>query len=52
MDNYLDTMEQWTKVCGARGGFALGEGFRQYKGHPYPESPLLQELLGDLIRVL
>jgi LmbE family N-acetylglucosaminyl deacetylase len=26
------------------------EGFRRYKGHPYPQSPLLEELLGpDLV---
>ena len=49
MDNYLTTMEDWTKVCGSRGGVALGEGFRQYSGHPYPGSPLLQELLEGLV---
>ncbi len=46
MDDYLETMEEWTRACGALAGFPFGEGFRQYKGHPYPETPLLQELLG------
>lgn len=46
MDNYLITMEEWTRHRGATGGFALGEGFRQYRGHPYPQSPALQQLLG------
>jgi LmbE family N-acetylglucosaminyl deacetylase len=44
MDDYIETMERWTRVCGQRGGIELGEGFRHYKGHPYPESPLLEEL--------
>lgn len=51
IDDYLDTMERWTRACGRRAGIELGEGFRLYKGHPYPQTPLLQELLGpDLVR--
>ena len=46
MDDYLETMEKWTRARGKSAGIELGEGFRQYSGHPYPESPLLQELLG------
>lgn len=46
MDDYLMTMENWTREQGRRAGVEFAEGFRQYKGHPYPESPLLQELLG------
>lgn len=46
IDEYLDMMERWTRANGRRAGVELAEGFRQYKGHPYPESPLLQELLG------
>jgi LmbE family N-acetylglucosaminyl deacetylase len=50
MDDYLDTMEHWTRNRGRRAGLEFGEGFRQYKGHPYPQSPLLEELLGaDLV---
>jgi LmbE family N-acetylglucosaminyl deacetylase len=50
MDNYIETMEEWTRARGALAGLALGEGFRQYRCHPYPQSPLLQELLGPLAR--
>lgn len=51
MDNYIDTMTEWCGGRGALGGFAYGEGFRQYKCHPYPRTPGLQELLGpDLVR--
>ncbi len=51
IDEYLDNMERWTQRRGRLAEFKYGEGFRQYKGHPYPASPLLQELLGrDLTR--
>lgn len=46
IDDYLITMERWTRERGQRAGLEFGEGFRHYKGHPYPESPLLEELLG------
>lgn len=47
MDNYLETMQEWTRTRGALAGFAYGEGFRQYLCHPYPRTGLLQSLLGD-----
>jgi LmbE family N-acetylglucosaminyl deacetylase len=46
LDNYLETMKTWTRENGRRAGVEYAEGFRHYKGHPYPESPLLEELLG------
>jgi N-acetylglucosamine malate deacetylase 1 len=49
IDDYLVKMEQWTRACGARAGIALGEGFRQYRVHPYPQSPLLQECLAPYL---
>ncbi len=49
MDDYLRTMEEWTRSRGASCGVKLAEGFRHYKVHPYPESPLLEELLSGLI---
>jgi N-acetylglucosamine malate deacetylase 1 len=52
MDDYLQTMEDWTRERGALAGIAMGEGFRQYTGHPYPTSPLLQQLLGDFLHNL
>jgi N-acetylglucosamine malate deacetylase 1 len=45
MDNYIETMREWCGGRGKLGGFAYGEGFRQYKCHPYPRTPGLQELL-------
>lgn len=53
MDNYIETMHEWTKARGALTSFGYGEGFRQYMCHPYPRTARLQELLGeDLVRVL
>jgi len=46
IDNYLETMKAWTHENGRRAGVEYAEGFRRYKGHPYPESPLLEELPG------
>jgi N-acetylglucosamine malate deacetylase 1 len=46
MDNYMSTMEEWTLAAGQSAGLKYGEGFRRYKGHPYPQSPLLEELVG------
>lgn len=50
MDNYIETMEEWCADRGRIGGFAYGEGFRQYGCHPYPRSPRLQELLGPIVK--
>jgi LmbE family N-acetylglucosaminyl deacetylase len=49
MDDYIGQMERWTREQGRRAGVAFAEGFRRYKGHPYPETPLLEELLGTVI---
>jgi len=49
IDDYLETMKAWTRENGTRAGTEYAEGFRRYKGHPYPESPLLQELLGSTV---
>ena len=49
-DDYLLQMERWTRERGSLAGVGYAEGFRQYRGHPYPASPLLQELVGDCLR--
>ncbi len=50
IDDYLDQMERWTRACGKRAGVAFGEGFRQYKIHPYPHEPVLQHALAGFIK--
>jgi LmbE family N-acetylglucosaminyl deacetylase len=51
IDDYLETMKAWTRENGARAGVEYAEGFRRYKGHPYPQSPLLEGLLGSAVVV-
>ncbi len=46
MDNFIETMEEWSAKVGKFASLAFGEGFRHYRMHPYPVSPLLEELLG------
>ena len=46
-DDYLDQMERWTRERGRLAGLSYGEGFRRYRGHPYPQSPMLEESLGS-----
>lgn len=43
--DYLETMETWTRGRGLLAGLDYAEGFRRYTGHPYPQTPLLEELL-------
>jgi len=47
--DHLQSMEAWCRMRGRDFGVAMAEGFRQYRHHPYPKSPLLQELLGDAL---
>ncbi|MDP3852563.1 PIG-L deacetylase family protein [Phenylobacterium sp.] len=42
----LQSMETWSRRRGRDFGVAMAEGFRQYRHHPYPATPLLQELVG------
>jgi LmbE family N-acetylglucosaminyl deacetylase len=47
IDDYLAQMEQWTKARGKLCGIDYAEGFRRYRGHPYPQTPLLEGLMED-----
>ena len=49
MDDYLAEMDRWTALGGTRAGIRYGEGFRHYKVHPFPQTPLLPELVGKVI---
>jgi LmbE family N-acetylglucosaminyl deacetylase len=49
IDDYMEMMERYTRDIGQRAGLNLAERFRRYKGHPYPQSPLLEELLGSRV---
>jgi LmbE family N-acetylglucosaminyl deacetylase len=43
------SLEKWARRRGRDFGVAKAEGFRQYRHHPYPASPLLQELVGQAL---
>jgi N-acetylglucosamine malate deacetylase 1 len=45
IDEYLENGELWSAARGAEINTAYGEGFIQYKGHPYPADNLLLMLL-------
>jgi LmbE family N-acetylglucosaminyl deacetylase len=49
IDNYVGSMEAWAAKRGTSAGVAFAEGFRQYICHPYPRTPLLQDLVGDAV---
>jgi N-acetylglucosamine malate deacetylase 1 len=48
LDQYLLAMRAWAAQRGQQCGVAFAEGFRQHRGHGYPASNLLGELLGEL----
>ena len=41
IDEYILTMKHWGEHRGRQIGAAFGEGFRQHKGHAYPQENLL-----------
>ncbi len=49
IDDYAASMDAWTRKRGLSFGVTYAEGFRQYKCHPYPATPLLQELVGGAL---
>jgi len=49
IDDYMVMMEEWTRSRGVLAGVEYAEGFRRYPGHPYPQTPLLEELLGSKV---
>jgi len=48
IDEYINAMMDWTREVGRRSGVEFAEGFRRYRGHPYPQSPLLEEALREV----
>jgi LmbE family N-acetylglucosaminyl deacetylase len=50
IDDPLEVMERWTRARGKLAKVDYGEGFRRYGGHPFPDTPLLEELLGSKVK--
>lgn len=49
LDEYVESMKRWAAEQGARIGVPFAEGFRQHRGHAYPQRNILKELLGGLL---
>jgi LmbE family N-acetylglucosaminyl deacetylase len=49
IEDFLQQMERWTRARGKLAGIDYGEGFRRYGGHPFPRTPMLEELLGTKV---
>ncbi len=47
IDEYLDSQAKWSAHRGQEIGVAHAEGFRQYRGHAYPQDNLLLSLIGQ-----
>ena len=48
MDQYLQAMRDWGALRGRPFGAAFAEGFRQHRGHSYPQENLLGQVLDVL----
>jgi LmbE family N-acetylglucosaminyl deacetylase len=46
MDEYIESMRRHSEMRGQEAGLEFAEAFVQHRGHPYPQSDLLAELLG------
>lgn len=49
IEDPIHEMERWTRARGKLAGIDYGEGFRRYSGHPFPDTPLLEEMLGSKV---
>jgi len=50
VDEYIGRMKEWDSDAGKEAGVAYAEGFFMHKGHGYPQTPIIQEALADLIK--
>jgi LmbE family N-acetylglucosaminyl deacetylase len=49
MDEYLDAMRRFGAERGGEIGVEFAEAFVQHRGHPYPQTDLLNELFGSQV---
>ncbi len=45
MDEYIDAMKRSQRQRGSEAGVAFAEAFVQHRGHPFPQTDLLAEIL-------
>jgi LmbE family N-acetylglucosaminyl deacetylase len=51
MDNYIESMKNWSAMRGREIGATFGEAFCQHRGHPHPTDDLLGRLFDGLRRL-
>jgi LmbE family N-acetylglucosaminyl deacetylase len=47
--DHLASMERWSRRCARDFGVEVAEAFRQYRHHPYPTTPALQDHVGSAL---
>ena len=50
MDKYTETMKELSRRRGNEIGIEHAEGFRQHKGHPFPQDNILEKLLKNKVK--
>ena len=50
LDNYIQSMKDWSAKRGNECGTKYAEGFRQHLGQGYPQDNPLKKILGPLAR--
>ena len=50
MDKYTETMKELSSRRGKEVGIEYAEGFRQHKGHPFPQDNILEKLLKNKVK--
>lgn len=50
VDEYIEQMKRWDSEAGRDAGVSFAEGFCMHRGHAYPQTPLIQDALGELVR--
>jgi LmbE family N-acetylglucosaminyl deacetylase len=50
MDEYVNSMKEFGQLRGKQAGFTFAEGFRQHRGHGFPQESLLAAELGELVK--
>ncbi len=51
LDHYIESMKSWCKKRGEETGAAYAEGFRQHRGHAFPQENILADLLGGMVKL-
>ncbi len=52
MDEYIESMRRWAAQRGKGIGTAFAEGFRQHRGHAFPQDDALRRALGSAVRAI